>query len=74
MTLVFFIEVARSMQTPPNRRWSPSQGSPPKGQAPSQVILWIASGLPHAQRKLPVIFTVELFGQTAMGLVPSDTW
>jgi len=48
---------------------------------PSEGTPWIASGLPHAQvgvrnaspRPLPDVFTIELSGQTAAGIVLSDT-
>ena len=44
-----FTEVSRRAQASPSPRWSPSQEIPRKGQAPSRVTPWIASGLPHAQ-------------------------
>ena len=44
-----FTEVSRSTQASPSPCWSPSQGIPRKGQAPSWVTPWIAPSLPHAQ-------------------------
>ena len=44
-----FTELSISAQASPSPRWSNSQGIPRKGQAPSRVTPWIASGLPHAQ-------------------------
>ena len=44
-----FTEVSRNAQASLSPHWSPSQGIPRKGQAPSRVTLWIASGLPHMQ-------------------------
>ena len=67
-----FIEVSRRRKLPPSPRWSPSQGIPRKGQAPSRVTPWIAPGLPHAQvclrcafqqaspKLVPTIFTIKL--------------
>ena len=51
-----FTEVSRSTQASPSPCWSPSQGIPCKGQAPSRVTPWIASGLPHAQVGLRCAF------------------
>ena len=51
-----FIEVSRSAQASPSPRWSLSQGIPHKGQAPSRVTSWIASGLPHMQVGLRCAF------------------
>ena len=42
-----FTEVSRRRKLPPSPRWSPLQGIPRKGQAPSRVTPWIALGLPH---------------------------
>ena len=42
-----FTEVSRTAQASPSPRWSPSQGIPRKGQAPSRVTSWIALDLPH---------------------------
>ena len=41
-----FTEVSRSAQASPSPCWSPLQGIPHKGQAPSRVTPWIAPGLP----------------------------
>ena len=49
MTLVFLLRYREACKLPPSPRWSPSQGIPNKGQAPSWVTPWIASSLPHAQ-------------------------
>ena len=61
----------------PSPYWSLSQESPRKGQAPSQVALWIASGLPHTQvglrcafrqvspGPLPAVFTIKLSAKTS---------
>ena len=49
MTLVILPRYREARKLPPSPRWSPSQGIPRKGQAPSQVTLWIALGLPHTQ-------------------------
>ena len=48
-TLVFLLRYQEARKLPPSPRWSPLQGIPRKGQAPSRVTLWIASGLPHVQ-------------------------
>ena len=48
-TLIFLPRYREARKLPPSPRWSPSQGIPRKGPAPSRVTLWIASGLPHAQ-------------------------
>ena len=42
-----FTEVSRSAQASPSSCWSPPARTPRKGQAPSWVTPWIASGLPH---------------------------
>jgi hypothetical protein len=67
----------------PSPRWSPSQGSPCKDEAPSWVTLWITLGLPHAQvslrcafqqaspRPLPAVFTIKLPAETPWTLFPS---
>ena len=49
MTLVFLPRYREARKLPPSPRWSSSQGIPRKGQAPSWVTPWIASGLPHMQ-------------------------
>jgi hypothetical protein len=78
-----FTEVSRSAQASPSPHWSPSQGIPRKGQAPSRVTPWIAPCLPHAQvglrcafrqaspGPLPVVFTIKLLAETPWALFPS---
>ena len=84
MTLVFLPRYQEVRKLPPSPRWSPSQGIHRKGQAPGQVTLWIASGLPHAKwvsdvpsgKPLPDALRhlhYQAFGQNAAGLVPSGT-
>ena len=46
MTPVFLLRCREARKLPPSPRWSPSQGIPRKGQAPSRVTPWIALGLP----------------------------
>ena len=77
-----FTDVSRSAQASPGPRWSPSQGIPHKGQAPSRVTPWIALGLPHTQvslrraflaslsRMLPAVFTIKLPAKTPRALFP----
>ena len=57
--------------------------APRKGQAPSQVTPWIASGLPHTQvglhcalqqaspGPLPAVFTIKLLAEPPRVLLPS---
>ena len=61
-----FIEVSRRRKLPPSPRWSPSQGIPRKGQAPSWVTPWIASGLPHAQVGLRRAFRLKRRGPCSL--------
>ena len=87
MTLVFLPRYREARKLPPNPRWSPSQGIPRKGQAPSQVTPWIALGLLHAQADLRLSHSWQSLSRTtsrrlhyqassqnAVGLVPSVTW
>ena len=81
-TPVFLPRYREARKLPPSPRWSPSQGVPRKGQAPSRVTPWIASGLPHAQvglrcafpaslsRMLPAVFTIKLPAETPRALFP----
>ena len=78
-----FTEVSRTAQASPSPRWSPSQGIPRKGQAPSRVTPWIAPGLPDAQvglwcafrqaspGPLPAVFTIKLPAEPSRALLPS---
>jgi hypothetical protein len=80
MIMVFLQRHREARKLPPSPRWCPSQGSPRKGQAPSQVTSWIALGLPHAQvdlqcafqqdslRLLPVVSTIRLSSKTLWAL------
>ena len=77
-----FTEVSRSAQAFPSPRWSPSQGIPHKGQAPSRLTPWIALGLPQMQvglwcafrqaspRPLPAVFTIKLSVEPPWALFP----
>ena len=83
MTLVFLPRYREARKLLPSPRWSPSQGIPHKGQAPSRVTPWIAPGLAHAQvglrcalqqaspRPLPAVFTIKLPAETSWALFPS---
>jgi hypothetical protein len=74
--------VDATRKLPPSPRWSPSQGSPRKGQAPGQVTPWIALDLPQAQvglrcafrqaspGPLPAVFTIKLSVKTLQALFP----
>ena len=81
-TPVFLSRYQEVRKLPPSPRWSPSQGIPCKGQAPSRVTPWIALGLPHVQvgircafwqaspRPLPAVFTIELSAKIPRALFP----
>ena len=86
MTLVFLPRYQEARKLPPSPRWSPSQGIPRKGQAPSWVTPWIAPGFPHTQAGLRLSHSWQSLSRTAprhlhyqasnrntTGLVPSDT-
>jgi hypothetical protein len=49
MTPVYLSRYREACNFLPSPRWSPTQGSPRKGQALGWVTSWIALGLPHAQ-------------------------
>jgi hypothetical protein len=80
-----FTELSRSAQASRSPRWSPSQGTPRKGQAPGWVTPWIVSGLPHAQvslrcvfwqaspRLLPAVFNIKLPAETPRAMFPPYT-
>ena len=85
-TLVFLPRYREACKHPPSPRWSPSQGIPRKGQAPSWVTPWIALGLPHAQvglrlshswqslsRTAPCHFHYQASSRNVVGPVPSNT-
>jgi hypothetical protein len=81
-TSVFLLRYQEALKLPLSPRWSPSQRIPHKGQAPSQVTLWIAPGLPYAQvglwcafrqaspRPLPAVFTIKLPAGPPWALFP----
>ena len=83
MTLVFLPRYREARKFPPSPCWNPSYGIPRKGQAPSRVTLWIASGLPHVQvglrcafrqaspGPLPAVFTIKLPAESLRALFPS---
>ena len=83
MTLVFLLRYREALKLPPSPCWSPSQGIPCKGQAPSWVTPWIVLGLPHTQvglrcafrqaspRPLPAILTIKLPAELPLALFPS---
>ena len=74
-TLVFLPRYREKLQLPPTPRWSPLQGIPRKGQAPSRVTPWIAPSLPYTQVSLrcafqqaspgplPAVFTIKLLAK-----------
>ena len=82
MTPVFLPRYREARKLSPSPRWSPSQGIPRKGQAPNQITLWIAPGLPHAQvglccafrqaslRPPPAVFTIKLPAKMPRALFP----
>ena len=82
-TPVFLSGYREARKVPPSPRWSPSQGIPRKGQAPSRVTPWIAPGLLHTQvglrcafrqaslRPLPTVFTIKLPAEPPRALFPS---
>ena len=63
-TLVFLPRYREALKIPPSPRWRSSQGIPRKGQAPGQVTLWIAPGLPHMQVGLWLSHSWQNFSQT----------
>jgi hypothetical protein len=77
-----FTEVSRSAQASRSPRWSPSQGTPRKGQGPGWVTSWIVSGIPHAQVSLqcvfwqaspvplPAVFNIKLPAKTLRAMFP----
>jgi hypothetical protein len=83
MTPIFLPRYREALKLPPSPHWSPSQGIPRKGQAPSQVTLWIALVLPHAQVGLQcafrqaspgpllAVFTIKLLAKLPRALFPS---
>ena len=84
MTPLFLSRYREAHKLLPSLRWSPSQRIPRKGQAPSRVAPWIASGLPHAQVGLRCAFwqaspgcfppsSLSSFRPKRHGSVPSGT-
>ena len=79
-TPVFLPRYREARKLPPSPRWSPSQGIPRKGQAPSWVTPWIAPCLTHAQvglrcafrqaspGPLPAVFTIKLLAKPPRAL------
>jgi hypothetical protein len=81
MTLITLLRYREALKLLPIPHWSPPQGIPRKGKAPSRVTLWIALGLSHVQvglqcasfGPLPVVFTIKLPAETPRALFPPYT-